>query len=449
MKKMKKQKKILKSIFPMQEFPYLFFIIGCLFFVFSLIIWILFILAQNNMAQIINELIAIAFIGFLFIFLSLIRLFLPHVIIYEDGVKVRKSFTFATMLSYLIPRFYHFKQIKSIDIEKFNVGKTRVDQTLNIQLENDVYNISINWLKNHEAVLKELNQRFLIYKNLHSSIYTTENVQLITIIKNERKSYPLGRNKPFYTFREHGKVNLRCNERGNDIEPIVLDSSIPLPNRITIKDNELNVHINNISFAKLGFLNSKNVVVKNCTIDLLRMKDCSRITFINCMMTRDLKFMECQEIKFENCIIKRIVLFKSANITLDHCYINKLKDWMSKNNQFISTSIKSLKTNVKESTFNSRNTINQTQIKKIKFNSRKLRPAGPNILQRSLYVFTPIAIVLIVLDQIMGSVMILIYILIFLLGIEEIITEYNFKLKYKYIERKKDKYGINQIEGNK
>ncbi|GAH76489.1 unnamed protein product [marine sediment metagenome] len=90
--------------------------------------------------------------------------------------------------------------------------------------------------------------------------------------------------------------------------------------------------MNNISFAKLGFMNSKNIVVKDCSIDLLRMKSCSNITFINCSITRDLKFKECQDIKFENCIIKKIVHVKSTEITLDHCYINKIKDWICEEN---------------------------------------------------------------------------------------------------------------------
>ncbi len=232
------------------------------------------------------------------------------------------------------------------------------------------------------------------------------------------------------------------------MEPVVIDNSLPLPNRITIKDSDLNVNVNNISFAKLGFMTSKNIVVEDCNIDLLRMKSCSNITFISCIMTRDLKFKECQEIKFENCIIKKIVYVKSTEITFDHCYINKIKDWMSKNNQFISTSAKSLKTNVKEESFYVRNTLNQSQIKKIKFSLKKLRPSTFNILMKSLYTIYVIvlAIVFMFVDEIMESAMVLFYIL-FTLGIIEIIAEYGFKLKYKYIKRKKNKYGINQIEG--
>jgi len=298
------------------------------------------------------------------------------------------------MFSYLKPRFYFFEQIKSINIEKFNDGKTRADKTLNIQLKNDAFNIAIDWLKNYEAILKELNQRFLIYKNLHPTLQDYENTSLITIIKHDRKFTPIGRYHLFYSFREDGKFELACNEEGNKMEPVVIDNSLPLPNRITIKDNELNVNVKNISFAKLGFMTSKNIVVEDCNIDLLRMKSCSNITFISCIMTRDLKVKECQEIKFENCIIKKIVYVKSTEITFDHCCINNIKDWMSKNNQFISTSAKSLKTNVKEETFYVRNTLNQSQIKKIKFSLKKLRPETFNILMKSLYIIYIIVLVI-------------------------------------------------------
>ncbi|MHA1191508.1 MAG: hypothetical protein ACTSP9_04345 [Promethearchaeota archaeon] len=441
---MRKQKKVLKSIYPKKKFPSLVFIIGGIFFVYSLFYWFFFISESNISEQIIRELVLATSIASIIMFLIFIRFFLPHVIIYEDGVKVRKAYTIATIFSYLKPRFYSWGEINSINIEKFNVGKTRTDKALNIQLKNDAFNISIDWLKNHEAILKELNQRFLIYKNLHPTLQDNENTRLITIIKHDRKLYPIGRYQPFYSFREYGKFELTCNEEGNKMEPVVIDNLLPLPNRITIKDNELTVHMNNISFAKLGFMNSKNIVVKDCSIDLLRMKSCSNITFINCSITRDLKFKECQDIKFENCIIKKIVHMKSTEITLDHCYINKIKDWMSKNNQFISTSAKSLKTNVKEETFYVRNTLNQSQIKKVKFSSKKLRPAAPNILMKSLYIIGPLAIVFMYLDKIIDSVilMVLFYILL-ILAIIEIITEYGFKLNYKYIKRKKDKYGIN------
>jgi hypothetical protein len=448
---MRTQKKILKSIYPKQKFPLLFFMIGGIIIVISLICWFSFISESKMSEQIIHELVLFTSIGSIIMFLIFIRFFLPHVIIYEKGVKVRKSFTIATMFSYLKPRFYFFEQIKSINIEKFNVGKTRADKTLNIQLKNDAFNINIDWLKNHEAILKELNQRFLIYKNLHPTLQDNENTRLITIIKHDRKLYSIGSYQPFYSFQENGKFELACNEEGNKMEPVVIDNSLPLPNRITIKDNELNVNVNNINFAKLGFMTSKNIVVKDCNIDLLRMKSCSNITFINCSMTRDLKFKECQQIKFENCIIKKIVYVKSTEVAFDHCYINKIKDWMSKNNQFISTSTKSLKTNIKEETFYVRNILNQSQIKKIKFSSKKLRPTAHNILMKSLHITVPIAIVFMFLDEIIEStilfLMVLFYILL-ILGIE-IIAEYGFKLKYKYIERKKDKYGINQIEGNK
>ena len=445
---MRKQKKVLKSVFPKHKFPSLAFILGGIFVVYSLIYWFLFISGFNMSEQLIYELVLSTSIGSIVMFLIFIRFFLPHIIIYEDGVKVRKAYTIATMFSYLKPRFYFFEQIKSITIEKFNVGETRADKTLNIQLKNDAFNIAIDWLKNYEAILKELNHRFLIYKNLHPTLQDCENARLITIIKHDRKFTPIGRYHPFYSFREHGKFELACNEEGNKMEPVVIDNSLPLPNRITIKDNDLNVNVNNISFAKLGFMTSKNIVVEDCNIDLLRMKSCSNITFISCIMTRDLKFKECQEIKFENCIIKKIVYVKSTEITFDHCYINKIKDWMSKNNQFISTSAKSLKTNVKEESFYVRNTLNQSQIKKIKFSLKKLRPSTFNILMKRLYTIYIIVLVIVFMfvDEIMESAMVLFYIL-FILGIIEIIAEYGFKLKYKYIKRKKNKYGINQIEG--
>ena len=440
----RQHKKVLKSIYPKQKFPSFTFIIGGIFFAYSLFYWFFFISESNISEQMIRELVLSTSIASIIMFLIFIRFFLPHVIIYEEGVKVRKAYTIATMFSYLKPRFYFFEQINSINIEKFNVGKTRTDKALNIQLKNDAFNINIDWLKNHEAILKELNQRILIYKNLHPTLQDNENTRLITIIKHERKLYPIGRYQPFYYFREHGKFELTCNEEGNKMEPVVIDNLLPLPNRITIKDNELNVQMNNISFAKLGFMNSKNIVVKDCSIDLLRMKSCSNITFINCSITRDLKFKECQEIKFENCIIKKIVHMKSTEITLDHCYINKIKDWMSKNNQFISTSAKSLKTNVKEETFYVRNTLNQSQIKKVKFSSKKLRPGAPNILMKSLCIIGPLTIVFMYLDKIIDSVILMVFFYILLiLAIIEIIAEYGFKLNYKYIKRKKDKYGIN------
>ena len=438
---MRKHKKVLKSKFPKQKFPVLAFIIGGIFYLYSLFYWFFFISESNISEQIIRELVLSTSIGSGVMFLIFIRYFLPHIIIYEDGVKVRKAYTIATMFSYLKPRFYFFEQINSINIEKFNVGKTRTDKTLNIQLKNDAFNINIDWLKNHEAILKELNQRILIYKNLHPTLQDNENTRLITIIKHDRKLYPIGRYQPFYSFREYGKFELTCNEEGNKVEPVVIDNFLPLPNRITIKDNELNIHINNISFAKLGFITSKNIIVKDCNIDLLRMKSCSNIIFINCIMTRDLKFKECQDIKFENCIIKKIVYVKSTEITLKHCYINKIKEWMSKNSQFISTTAKSLKTNVKEETFYVRNTLNQSQIKKVKFSSKKLRPANPNILMKSLYIIGPLAIVFMYLDKIIDSVILMVlFNILLILAIIEIITEYGFKLKYKYIKRKKENF---------
>ena len=448
---MRRQKKVLKSIFPKNKFPSFVFIIGCIFVVYSLFYWLfLFILEFNMSEQLIYELVLSTSIGSTAMFLIFIRFFLPHIIIYEDGVKVRKAFTIATMFSYLKPRFYFFEQIKSINIEKFNEGKTKAEKTLNIQLKNDAFNIAIDWLKNYEAILKELNQRFLIYKNLHPTLQNYENTSLITIIKHDRKFTPIGRYHPFYSFREDGKFELACNEKGNKMEPLVINNSLPLPNRLTIKDNELNVNIKNISFAKLGFMTSKNIVIKDCTIDLLRMKSCSNITFISCIITRDLKFKDCQEIKFENCIIKKIVYVKSTEITFDHCCINKIKDWINKNNQFISTSAKSVKTNVKEETFYIRNTLNQSQIKKIKFSLKKLRPATFKILIKNVYIIYIIVLVIVFisLDEIMESAMVLFnFYILFILGIIEIIAEYGFKLKYKYIKRKKDKYGINQIEG--
>jgi len=445
---MRTRKKVLKSIFPKNKFPSLAFIIGGIFVGYSLIYWFFLFISEFNMSeQLIYELVLSTSIASIVMFLIFIRFFLPHIIIYEDGVKVRKAYTIATMFSYLKPRFYFFEQIKSINIEKFNVGKTRVDKTLNIQLKNDAFNIAIDWLKNYEAILKELNQRFLTYKKLHPTLQDDENTRLITIIKHDRKFTPIGRYHPIYSFREDGKFELACNEEGNKMEPVVIDNSLLLPKRITIKNNELNINIKNISFTKLGFMTSKNIVVKDCNIDLLRMKSCSNITFISCIMTRDLKFKKCQEIKFENCIIKKIVYVKSTEITFDHCCINKIKDWISKNNQFISTSAKSLKTNVKEETFHVRNTLNQSQIKKIKFSLKKLRPMTFNILMKSLYIIYIIVLVIgfMFIDEITELVMMLFYIW-FILGIIEIIAEYGFKLNYKYIKRKKDKYGINQIE---
>ncbi|MHA1107392.1 MAG: hypothetical protein ACTSPN_17010, partial [Promethearchaeota archaeon] len=182
----RQHKKVLKSIYPKQKFPSFTFIIGGIFFAYSLFYWFFFISESNISEQIIRELVLSTSIASIIMFLIFIRFFLPHVIIYEDGVKVRKAYTIATMFSYLKPRFYFFEQINSINIEKFNVGKTRTDKALNIQLKNDAFNISTDWLKNHEAILKELNQRFLIYKNLHPTLQDNENSRLITIIKHDR-----------------------------------------------------------------------------------------------------------------------------------------------------------------------------------------------------------------------------------------------------------------------
>jgi len=381
----------------------------------------------------------IFFLGFLFLLPGMMN-FISYIIIYENGVKVRKPPNIAEFLSYLIPKFIPFEQIEKINIEKIELPKSSIDHSLSIQLKDDVFNVDIFWILNYKDIENELISRISAQKIRQKPIERPKGTTRITFIKQNREYYGRSIVPLRWTFPEDGKFQLDCYGSGSKQDPIVIDNSLHLSKRVSIKDYKLYFNFKNLQIIKLYLEHCENFTFSNCEMDLIRMSSCSNIKFMECSIPRDLKLKECQNITIDKCLIKKAIVFKSQDIVLKNCFIIHLTDWMSKNNIYESNKIKELRTNVKQETHNKRNSLSENEIKRTRYRLSKLFPMGFKVLITEKYfTLSMIFVVFFSIGLWYNPIFFnpfLLYFFICLLFILAAIDDYYYKFKFKIIKNK-------------
>lgn len=445
---MKKGKKILRSKTPKNCDGCIFLIFGGIFIVPYVTLKIFELLNPTYRFTFSFLDFSMILIGVLFL-LPGVTNFLSYIVIYENGVKVRKPLNIAEFLSYLIPKFILYDQIEKVNIEKIQLPKRSKDHAISIQLKHDVFSIEISWILNYNEIVNELTHRVSTQKIKQKLIEKPKYKTMITFTKQNREYHGRFSNPSTWTFPEDGKIQIDCQGSGSTLDPIVIDDSLHLPKRVSIKDYNLYFSFENLQLIKLYIENCENFTFSNCEIDLIRMNSCSNIKFIECSIPRDLKLKECQNINFEKCLVKKAIVFKSDDNTLKDCLIIQLSVWMSKNNIYESNKIKELRTNVKQETFNKRNSESKNEIKRKQFKTKKLFPMGFKVFITDKYLWISIFFLVFyiiglfsILDLIskgqdtgflVAVYPYLFYVFILLLIIIGTIDEYYYKFKFKII----------------
>jgi hypothetical protein len=316
--------------------------------------------------------------------------YLTYITVYENGVKVRKS----RLVPYLIPRFIPFEQIEDVTIDKVKVRKKKIEHALTLQLKNDAFSIELNWIKNHKDIYQELTKAISFHKTkkFHNEIpINTTNVKFI---KQEFKYSGRFGSSLIWTFPEDGSFQVTCHGSGSHTNPVIIDDSLILPNRISIKDYNLYFIFNSLHLKRLYLEHCENFSFSECEIDLIRMISCKNLLFVNCSVPRDLKLKECQNVTFENDLIRKQILFKSSSINLKNCIVIRLTSWMSKSNVYESNNIKFLRSNVKQDTFIDKNKVLGNNIRNQQFQVKKLFFDGPKSIIRNIPFWALIAYII-------------------------------------------------------
>ncbi|MFX1496043.1 MAG: hypothetical protein ACFFBH_00815 [Promethearchaeota archaeon] len=431
---MKKGKKILKSKTPKVCVTYIFLILG------NLMIIPYFVIKFIDRSTINFLDLLVIFLGILFVIPGMMS-FISYIIVYENGVKVRKSLSRVEIFSYFIPKFIPYEQIEAVIIEKGN--------SLSIQLVNDVYNVEISWILNYKDIMNEITQRISPTKIKQKDVILINKTK-ITLIKQNREFYGRYNSPLIWTFPEDGKMQITCYGLGTIQDPIIIDNSLNLPKRVSIKNYKLYFNFKSLQIVKLYLENCENFAFSNCEIGLIRMSSCSDITFIECNIPRDLKLKECQNVTFEKCLIRKTILFKSNDVSLKNCIIIRLTDWMSKNDAYELNKIKELRTNVKQEKFFKRNSMNKNEIKRNRFKVKKLFPRGFKVLITDKYflismnfiIFYSIGLFLLVDFKSKGHELgllsffpCLFFIFILMLFIMAVIDENYYKIKFRIMNK--------------
>lgn len=448
--KMNKGKKILKSKTPNFIANYVVLMVGGGFVVPTVIFWIIDALNPPYLFTFDFFEFFLLFMG-LFCFIFGVEIFLSYVIVYENGVKVRKPLELAEFFSYIIPKFILYEQIDKVSIEQVKLRKRSKDKVLSIQVKGDVYSIETSWILNYKDIERELTSRVSSSKIKQKPIEKPKGITSVTFIKQNREYHSRSSVPLKWTFPEGGKFQIDCRGSGTLQNPIIIDNSLNLPNRVSIKDYNLHFNFKNLQLTKLYVENCKDFTFSNCEIDRIRMSSCSNINFTECSIPRELKLKECKNFNFKTCLIRKATVFKSNDIGLKDCLIIRLTDWMSKNNIFESNKIKELRTNVKRESYNKRTSLIKNEIKKEKYRLKELFPMGGKVLIRDKYFLISMAFVVIfaiglflVIDSISkgydvgpwGDIFPYIhYIFILLLIIMAAIDEYYYKFKFKSMTR--------------
>ena len=446
LKKLNKGKKILKSKTP-----------KCFMGYFTLILGGILIIAFINLKlfEIFNPAYSFTFsyVDFIMIFLGVLILlsglsnFFSYVIIYENGVKVRKPPNIAEFLSYLIPRFILFKQIVKVYTDASSLTKIPKKGTISIQLIDDVYHINVSWILNSKDIVNELTARISTQNKGDNLKDSTR----ISFIKQNREFYGRYSVPPVWSFPEDGIIELDCYGVGTMQNPVIINNLLPLPKRVSIKNYSLFFKFENLSLKKLYLEHCENFNIMNCEIDLIRMNSCTNINFSECRIPRELKLKECRNVRFERCLIRKAIVFKSNDIVIKNSLIIHLSNWMSKNNIYESNNIKELRTNVKQETLHKQNNIINNIIKRKYYKLKKLFPTGLKVLLIDKFFLT--SMVFIVFYSI-GSFLILsynstgqeigfwgyvypqfIFLFIALLYAMYFFQEYYYKIKFKIVKK--------------
>ncbi|MFW9876035.1 MAG: hypothetical protein ACFFG0_23275 [Candidatus Thorarchaeota archaeon] len=132
-----------------------------------------------------------------------------------------------------------------------------------------------------------------------------------------------------------------CRGSGTENDPVVIDGSIPLPREfLEIIDSEIFLLITNRNIKKLRITVSKNVIIKDCSIDWLWLSGCSDIKLVN-VKSPSVVLEMCHNCILDDCEI-RLHLFNSTHNLIKNCTIDFLESNLylrSKDNIFENNNI--------------------------------------------------------------------------------------------------------------
>jgi hypothetical protein len=195
----------------------------------------------------------------------------------------------------------------------------------------------------------------------------------IKIGKAER-IYPFrfGNIPPKWSYIKARNIEIYCQGTGTKNDPFIINDLFPIPKRIVITNDKKYYVFKNLKLKKIGLEGCENFEFKNCEFTEFRLKKCSNITIQDLLIFRDTYLKDCLDISFDNCLMKNLVLYKSNFGFLKDSYIIRLKDWMSRNNDYKNTNIEFLESNKKGVSFSKGNTISDVNIKKTNYKMKKL-----------------------------------------------------------------------------
>jgi len=297
----------------------------------SLINVVLLIISKSNLHYLIFFLILFLFSLPINIFLVLFLLseFIPALIIYENGIGIRKIL-FRKQISY--------KDVLDAEIKKGYIIPSKKHFLIYFQNRNP-FIIEGGEILNYKKALS------LILKNKKGIGTKTK---LITLRKHR--------------YDSSGIIQISCNGTGTKNDPILIDNTIDLPRNFYIKNYKLYILIKNIHKRFIGLEGCQNISFKDSKFKYINLNSCSDIEIKN-LTTKYTLLDNCQKILLENSVLRRIKLYKSLHNIIKNCEILRLKESASKSNDYITNNIQLFESSVKKETLFNRNSLvkNQTQ----------------------------------------------------------------------------------------
>jgi hypothetical protein len=131
--------------------------------------------------------------------------------------------------------------------------------------------------------------------------------------------------KPDWPVSSYVKKEIECKGWGTESNPAIIEPSENLPEGFILENFNFFIKVQNCFLAKIVLHSCKNIRIENCNIWSLAIQYCSKVSVNKSTIRRTISLWKTNNVKIGNCIINRVKIHMSNSNTIKNCTIKKIK----------------------------------------------------------------------------------------------------------------------------